>query len=257
MKVELLILGCGSSAGTPAIGCNCPTCTSPDPRNKRTRASSVIAAGDVHFLIDTGPDLRTQALREGLTRVDAVLYTHQHADHLNGIDDLRAFCYVNRAAMPVFGSPYMMRNIEARFDYTLLPPGKSWETPSLQANAVEAPFTHRGVTVTPIPVLHGKYPIYGYRIGNVAYLTDVSEIPESSMALLEGLDILLLDCLREVPHHTHFGVEQSLAAAARIGARQTVLIHMTHELEYHALSARMPTGVVVGYDGMRLESLSE
>jgi len=257
MNVSLLILGCGSSAGTPAIGCSCPTCTSADPRNTRTRASSVITAGDVHFLIDTGPDLRTQALREGLTRVDAVLYTHMHADHLNGIDDLRAFCYVNRAAMPVFGSPYMMRNIETRFDYTLLPPGKTWETPSLQPHPVEGPFSHRGVTVTPIPVLHGKYPIYGYRIGKVAYLTDVSEIPESSMALLDGLDILLLDCLREVPHHTHFGVEQSLAAAKRIGARQTVLIHMTHELEYHALSARLPAGVVVGYDGMRLESLSE
>ena len=254
MKVELLILGCGSSAGTPALGCTCATCTSGDPRNSRTRASAVITAGDVSFLIDTGPDLRTQALREGLTKVDAVLYTHMHADHLNGIDDLRAFCYINRAPMPVFGSPFMIRNIETRFDYTTLPPGPSWETPSLQTTAVEGAFCHRGVAVTPIPVMHGKWPIYGYRIGNIAYLTDVSDIPEDSYRLLDGLDVLLLDCLREKPHHTHFGVEQSITAAQRIGARQTVFIHMTHELEYHEFNARLPDGIVVAYDGMRLQS---
>ncbi|MDN3577097.1 MBL fold metallo-hydrolase [Chitinimonas viridis] len=252
MNTEVLILGCGSSAGTPAIGCHCATCSSDDARNRRSRASSVVTVAGLSFLIDTGPDLRTQALREGLTKVDAVLYTHQHADHMNGIDDLRAFCYVNKAAMPVFGSDYTMADIHTRFHYTTLPPGPWWELPSLQTTAVHGAFCHRGVEITPIPVLHGRWPVYGYRIGNVAYLTDVSEIPEASFALLQGLDLLLLDCLREQPHHTHFGVAQSLAAAARIGARRTVLIHMTHELEYHALSQRMPAGVEVGYDGMRL-----
>lgn len=247
----VLILGCGSSAGTPAIGCRCATCTSADPRNRRTRASSVIRAGGLNFLIDTGPDLRTQALREGLSQVDAVLYTHQHADHLNGIDDLRAFCYVNKAPMPVFGSDFMMRDIEARFHYCTLPPTPWWETPSLQLTRVEGPFCHRGVEIVPVPLLHGRWPILGWRIGGAAYLTDVSEIPEDSFALLRGLDLLLLDCLREQPHRTHFGFEQSLAAAQRIGARRTVLIHMTHEMEYHALSARLPAGVEVGYDGMR------
>jgi phosphoribosyl 1,2-cyclic phosphate phosphodiesterase len=252
VNVEVLILGCGSSAGTPAIGCGCATCTSTDPRNKRSRASSVISAGGLNFLIDSGPDLRSQALREGLSKVDAVLYTHQHADHMNGIDDLRGFCYVNKAAMPVFGSDYTMKDIETRFHYTTLPPGPGWELPSLQTTRVDGPFCHRGVEITPIPVLHGRWPVLGYRIGPVAYLTDVSEIPESSFPLLEGLDLLLLDCLRNKPHHTHFGYEQSIAAAQRIGARRTVLIHMTHELEYHALSARVPTGIEVGYDGMRL-----
>lgn len=252
MNVEVLILGCGSSAGTPAIGCGCATCTSTDPRNKRSRASSVISAGGLNFLIDSGPDLRSQALREGLSKVDAVLYTHQHADHMNGIDDLRGFCYVNKAAMPVFGSDYTMKDIETRFHYTTLPPGPRWELPSLQTTRVDGPFCHRGVEITPIPVLHGRWPVLGYRIGPVAYLTDVSEIPESSFPLLEGLDLLLLDCLRNKPHHTHFGYEQSIAAAQRIGARRTVLIHMTHELEYHALSAHVPTGIEVGYDGMRL-----
>lgn len=250
--VEILILGCGSSAGTPAIGCACETCTSNDPRNQRSRASAVFSSGGVNFLIDSGPDLRTQALREGLSKIDAVLYTHPHADHLNGIDDLRAFCYVNKAAMPVFGNAYTMRDIETRFHYTTLPPGPWWDKPVLQLTPVDGAFSHRGMTVVPIPVWHGKGAIFGYRIGNAAYITDVSDIPDSSYALLEGLDVLLLDCLREHPHHTHFGVEQALTAAKRIGARRTVLIHMTHELEYHAFSVRVPHGVEVAYDGMRL-----
>ncbi|SFZ79210.1 MBL fold metallo-hydrolase [Chitinimonas taiwanensis] len=254
MSVEVLILGCGSSAGTPAIGCPCPTCTSPDPRNRRTRASSVLRANGLNFLIDSGPDLRTQALREGLTQVDAVLYTHPHADHLNGIDDLRAFCYVNKAPLPIFGNDFMMQDVQNRFHYTTLPPGPWWDKPVLQPTPVVGPFCHRGVEIVPIPVLHGRWTIYGYRIGRVAYITDVSEIPEASFDLLQGLDLLLLDCLRNQPHHTHFGVEQSIAAAQRIGARHTVFIHMTHELEYHALNARLPHGMEVAYDGMRLIS---
>jgi phosphoribosyl 1,2-cyclic phosphate phosphodiesterase len=212
----------------------------------------VFRAGGLNFLIDTGPDLRTQALREGLTQVDAVLYTHIHADHLNGIDDLRAFCYVNRAPMPVFGNAFTLSDIEKRFHYTTLPPGPWWDKPSLQLTVVDGPFCHRGVTITPIEVMHGKWPIYGYRIGQAAYITDVSLIPEAAYAQLEGLDLLLLDCLRNTPHHTHFGVDEAIAAARRIGARQTVMIHMTHELEYAALSKRLPAGMVVGYDGMRL-----
>jgi phosphoribosyl 1,2-cyclic phosphate phosphodiesterase len=156
--------------------------------------------------------------------------------------------------MPVFGTAYMMQNIETRFDYTTFPPGKTWETPSLQTTAVDGPFCHRGVTVTPIPLMHGKGSILGYRIGGIAYLTDVSEIPEASFALLDGLEVLLLDCLRDVPHPTHFSVEQAIEAAKRIGARNTVFIHMTHDLEYHALSARLPAGMVVAYDGMRLQA---
>jgi len=256
LKVDVLLLGVGSSAGTPAIGCRCETCLSSDPRNRRTRASALFMVDGVHFLVDTGPDLRMQALREGITQVDAVLYTHPHADHLHGIDDLRAFCYVNKAVMPVFGNPFMMREIHERFVYTTFPPSQWYDKPSITTTKVEGPFSHRGVSITPIPVLHGKWPIYGYRIGNIAYITDVSTIPEESYALLDGLDVLMLDCLRNAPHYTHFGVEQSLEAAARIGARQTVLIHMTHELEYHALTARLPATVAVGFDGMRLSSLS-
>ncbi|WP_223879331.1 MBL fold metallo-hydrolase [Chitinimonas arctica] len=252
--MEVLILGCGSSGGTPAIGCGCPTCTSGDPRNSRTRSSAVLSVGGLNFLIDSGPDLRGQALREGLTQVDAVLYTHPHADHLNGIDDLRAFCYLNRAPLPIFGNEYTMRDIETRFHYTTLPPGPWWDKPSLQTTAVSGPFSHRGIEVIPIPVWHGKGAIFGYRIGRLAYITDVSDIPPESYRLLQDLDVLLIDCLREQPHYTHFGVEQAIEASRRIGARRSVFIHMTHELEYHALSQRLPEGMEVAFDGMRLAS---
>lgn len=255
MKVEALLLGVGSSGGSPALGCSCPTCSSADLKNSRTRASAVLRAGGKTFLIDTGPDLRHQSLREQLLHVDAVLYTHPHADHLNGIDDLRSFCWLQKAAIPVFGNEFMLDHIRQRFPYTLFPANNFWDKPVLTLHPVgDELFEFAGVAIEPIPLLHGKWPILGYRIGKVAYLTDVSEIPAESLALLQDLDILFLDCLRRVPHPTHFSAEQAIAAATLIGARQTVMIHMTHELEYHGLSAELPAGMVVGYDGMRLVS---
>lgn len=254
MPVEVIVLGCGSSSGTPAIGCHCPTCTSEDPRNRRTRASTLVRTGGRTLLIDTGPDLRQQALREGVTDIDAVLYTHPHADHLNGIDDLRAFCYARRGAIPLYGNAFMMRNIGERFSYCLQPPGAHWDKPVLVPHVVEPGHAVdvAGVGVMPVSVLHGRWPILGWRIGRVAYLTDVSAIPEETHALLDGLELLLLDCLRMTPYPSHFGFGQSLEAAARIGAHRTVLIHMTHELEYHAVRELCPPGIEPGYDGMRL-----
>lgn len=251
--MQLTLLGVGSSAGTPVIGCECKTCLSTDPRNKRTRCSSAItlSTGEV-ILIDTGPDLRQQALREQLRRVDAVLYTHTHADHLNGIDDLRSFCQLNRHQIPLYGSLDHMGHISSRFGYTLREPSDYWDLPVLSINQVNAPFMLFGQEITPIPAKHGRATVYGYRIGNMAYLTDVSEIPESSLELLTGLDVLLLDCLRYKPHHTHINLEQSLVYAECIGARQTYLIHMTHELEYNEVSQALPSNVHLGYDGLQL-----
>ncbi|TJZ74759.1 MBL fold metallo-hydrolase [Chitiniphilus eburneus] len=252
-RVEVTLLGVGSSGGTPALGCDCPTCTSHDPRNTRTRTSAVFSVGGRHLLIDTGPDLRQQALREQIMRLDAVLYTHPHADHIHGIDDLRAWCWLQKGALPVYGNQLTLEHIKSRFTYTLLSPNEYWDKPVLTLHEVEREsFVAGGVRVQPVPLLHGKWPILGFRVGNVAFLTDVSAVPEESFALLERLDVLILDCLREREHPTHLSVAQSLALARRIGARRTVLIHMTHELEYHALGARLPPGVEVGYDGMRL-----
>ncbi len=252
--MQLTMLGVGSSAGTPVVGCNCVTCSSTDSRNKRSRCSSLITldSGE-NILIDTGPDIRNQALREDIKRVDAVLYTHTHADHLHGIDDLRAFCQIQRSQIPLYAKDDAVEHIKQKFGYTLREPLVDfWDLPVLRITAVQAPFDLFGVKITPIPIMHGKSHIFGYRIGNIAYMTDVSEIPESSFALLEGLDIVLLDCLREKSHPTHINIEQSLAYIGRINAKQSYMIHMTHELEYASLSGKLPKDVYVGFDGLKI-----
>ncbi len=251
--MQLTMLGVGSSAGTPVVCCNCATCLSDNPRNKRTRCSSLITldSGE-NILIDTGPDLRNQSLRENIKRVDAVLYTHTHADHLHGIDDLRAFCVIQRSQIPLYAKEDAVLHITQKFGYTLRDPSDFWEMPVLRAETIDAPFELFGTTVTPIPVMHGRSQIFGYRIGNIAYMTDVSEIPESSFPLLEGLDIVLLDCLREKSHPTHINIEQSISYISRIRAKQSYLIHMTHELEYASLSKKLPKDVFVGFDGLKL-----
>lgn len=252
--MRITMLGVGSSGGTPAIGCQCETCISTDPRNKRTRCSSLVTLDNgKNILIDTGPDLRHQALREDVLNINAVLYTHTHADHLNGIDDLRAFCVLQKEHIPLYGSPTSIKHITEKFSYAFREANLSWEIPVLKANTVESSFEILGEQITPIPLKHGNTDIYGYRIRNFAYLTDVSVIPENSFALLEGLDVLFLDCLRSKPHYTHIHLEQSLMYASQIGANKTYMIHMTHEFEYQALSKQLPDNVLVGYDGLRIE----
>jgi phosphoribosyl 1,2-cyclic phosphate phosphodiesterase len=254
--MEILMLGVGSSAGTPMLGCHCDTCTSTDTRNNRTRCSSVITLdnGKV-ILIDTGPDLRLQSLRAGLTHLDAVLYTHTHADHIHGIDDLRAFCQIQHAQIPLYGSHETVAHIEGKFGYTLREPSNFWDLPVLKAYGVDEPFDLFGQTIIPIPLKHGNSDIYGYRVGDIAYLTDVSSIPESSLLLLKGLKVLLLDCLRPTAHYTHINLEQSLDYASKIKSESTYLIHMTHQLEYVSLSAQLPNNVFVGYDGLKVRAI--
>ncbi len=251
--MEIIFLGTGSSTGTPVIGCNCPTCLSSDPRNKRTRCSVAIKtdAGKV-LLIDTGPDLRLQALREDILRVDGVLYTHTHADHLNGIDDLRNFCFLQKHPIPVFGNEITINDIRQRFTYAFAPPGEYWDKPVLTSQVVQLPFILEEVQVTPIPVMHGKLPILGYRIGDVAYITDVSDIPDSSMALLDGLEVLMLDCLHFRPHHTHIHFDKSVEYARQIQAKQTFFIHMTHQVEYGEASRLLPENMHFAFDGHRV-----
>lgn len=251
--MRLKMLGVGSSGGTPVIGCMCSTCQSDNPRNKRTRCSSIITLDSGHvLLVDTGPDLRQQALRERVIRVDAVLYTHTHADHLHGIDDLRSFCQLQRSQIPLYGNHSTCKHIAEKFGYTLREPSNFWDLPVLKTHEVNGPFSLFGQLIIPIPIKHGHSDILGYRIGDIAYLTDVSAIPDSSMQLLTGLKVLLLDCLRNSPHVTHINVEQSLHYAGLIKAQQTYLIHMTHELEYGALAAQLPNNVSVGYDGFEI-----
>lgn len=237
------------------IGCNCKTCTSLDARNQRTRCSSLVTLDNgKNILIDTGPDLRQQALREGVTHIDAVLYTHTHADHLHGIDDLRSFCQIQRSQIPLYASHTAVNHIKDKFGYTLREPSDYWDLPVLSIQAITSAFELFGQKITPIPLKHGYSDIFGYRIGNLAYLTDVSAIPETSLDLLQNLDVLLLDCLRYTTHFTHINLEQSLSYASHISAKSTYLIHMTHELEYAELTAKLPGNVFVGYDGLKIIS---
>lgn len=251
--MQLTMLGVGSSAGTPVIGCHCPTCLSSDPRNKRTRCSALLTLASGHnILIDSGPDLRLQALREGIEQVDAVLYTHAHADHLHGIDDLRAFCQIKKQQIPLYGNQQTMQHIQQRFAYAIREPSDFWEIPVLGLNIVEQPFLLFDVLVRPVPVWHGKLGILGYRIGDLAYLTDVSALDSVAFESLRGLRILMLDCLRYTPHFSHIHLEQSLAYASQIKATNTYLMHMTHDIEYQHLSAMLPEGVQLAYDGIKL-----
>ena len=253
MSDQLTLLGVGASAGTPVVGCECNTCKSTNKKNIRTRCSSLITLENgKNILIDTSPDLREQSLRESITSVDAVLFTHAHADHCHGIDDLRAFCQINKKQIPLYGNQFSMDELNKKFQYAMVEPNGFWETPILKPNVINEPFDLFGLAIEPIPVFHGKSLINGYRLGNMAYLTDVSKIPDSSMEQLQNLDVLLLDCLRNEPHPTHFSYMESIDIAKMLGAKKTFLIHMTHDLEYDALSKKLPESIYVGYDGLKI-----
>ncbi|MFA9462084.1 MBL fold metallo-hydrolase [Thiohalorhabdus methylotrophus] len=254
--MEVVILGSGSSAGTPVIGCTCAVCRSGDPRNHRTRASIWVRGEEGEsLLVDTSTDMRHQALREGMDRVDAVLLTHTHADHINGIDDMRAFNGLQEQVIPVYGRPATLEEAEKRFHYCFgdpPPPEKGWYIPVLEARPFTDALEWGSLTVTPIPVEHGRWPIYGYRFNNLAYITDVKRIPEASWPLLEDLDVLILDCLRYREHPTHLRVDEAVAVAERIGARRTVFTHFTHEIDFARLADALPEGMEPGHDGLRI-----
>ena len=251
--MKITVLGAGSSAGTPVIGCECPVCHSSNMRNKRSRCSSIITLDNgSNILIDTSPDFKMQAMREQIHKIDAVLFTHHHADHCHGIDDLRAYCQKYKQAIPIFANENTMKELKLKFNYAIREESQFWETPVLQANIVNGPFQIEETQIIPLPVIHGRMEILGYRLGNLAYITDVSEIPESTLDLLQGVDILLLDCLRYEPHFSHYGFKQSLEMSEKIKAKRTFFIHMTHDIEYDAVSSDLPDNVYLAYDGLQL-----
>jgi phosphoribosyl 1,2-cyclic phosphate phosphodiesterase len=247
-------LGSGTSTGVPVVGCSCRVCTSDDPRNKRLRQSVKIETGGKTLLIDTTPDLRLQLLRDPVARLDFILFTHSHSDHLMGLDDIRPFNFRQREVIHAFASPATAKAVRRAFSYiwneTQIGGGK----PQLELHEVDGSFTHEGIDIVPIPVLHGEWTILGYRIGPFAYITDTNGIPEASMKLLEGIDTLALDGLRPAPAHpTHFTIGEAVEAARRIGARATYLIHLTHDVDHGACEASLPENVRLAYDGLRLE----
>ena len=251
---RVTFLGTGTSHGVPMIGCGCGVCHSEDPRDRRARPSVYLQVdGGPSLLIDTTPDLRQQALTFGVARVDAVLYTHCHADHVMGLDDLRRFNVLQDATIPCYGDRRTMVELRRTFSYVFESKDAGGGVPRIRLHAVAGAFCVDGVEVTPVPVMHGQRGIFGYRVGGFAYLTDCSGIPDASWALLEDLDVLVIDALRHRPHPTHFSVAQALEASSRIRPRRTYLTHICHDLGHAVTDASLPPGVEMAWDGLVLE----
>jgi phosphoribosyl 1,2-cyclic phosphate phosphodiesterase len=252
---KVTMLGTGTSHGVPMIGCTCATCRSTDPRDRRLRPSIHVALRDrISVLVDTSIDLRQQALAHGITRVDAVLFTHAHADHILGLDDLRGFNALQGSPIPCYANHGTWDTIRRQFSYVFEGPlQEGGGVPQLTTHEITGPFVVQGIRVVPVPLWHGKLPILGFRIGNFAYLTDCNRIPDESWRMVENVGVLVLDALRDAPHETHFTVTEAVAAAERIGARQTYFTHMTHDLPHAKTNARLPAGMELAYDGLVLD----
>jgi phosphoribosyl 1,2-cyclic phosphate phosphodiesterase len=267
--MRVTVLGSGTSHGVPAIGCDCAVCRSSDPHDRRTRPSILlelpaepaappVAAAVRSILVDTSTDLRTQALANEVRRVDAVLFTHHHADHIFGIDDLRRYNQMQRGSIPCFGDRATLATLREMFSYIFVAPAQAGGgLPQLTLSPVAGPFSLGGVEIVPVPLLHGRLPVLGFRIGTFAYLTDCNRIPDESWPLLTsggGVRTLILDALRERPHSTHFSVPEALAVVERLSPDRTYLTHICHDLPHEATNARLPRGVELAYDGLVLEN---
>lgn len=257
--MRLTFLGTGTSFGVPVIGCDCPTCTSSDPRDRRTRNGALVELPEGRLLVDAPPELRLQLLDAGVGRVDAVWITHPHADHVHGLDDLRVFSVRGRAPLPTYLGEEHVDDMARRFPYvfdpaTHVPPGTS--RPQLDVRPFDgtAPVDVLGASLTPLAVPHGPMTVYGFRVGALGYVTDGKRLPPEALERLEGVEVLVLNALWwGRPHPTHFNVEEAVEAAEQVGARQTYLIHLTHRVRHAELEARLPDGIRPAYDGLSLE----
>lgn len=249
-RLRITMLGSGTSSGVPVIGCDCAVCRSPAAENKRFRAGLKIEIGGRVVLVDTPTDLRQQALRFGLARVDAILFTHAHADHVFGLDDVRIFNFRQRQSIPCYGSPATLRALRRTFSYVFEEGQEGGGKPRLDLVELGDGAKLCGRRFVHVPVLHGSLPVSGYRVGGFAYVTDCSHIPEASYALLEDLEVLILGALRYREHPTHFSIAQALEVAARIGAGHTYFTHLAHDVDHHNPRVILPPAVDFGYDGL-------
>jgi len=258
------VLGSGTSHGVPSIGCDCDVCRSTDPKDRRTRPSILIELqGDdtatpfaraVHsILVDTSTDLRAQALANDVRRVDAILFTHSHADHVFGLDDVRRYNQMQQAPIPCFADEDTLASLKRMFAYVFSPPKqKGGGVPQLSIFRIAGPFSLGGVEVVPVPLFHGRLPVLGFRIGSFAYLTDCNRIPDESWPLLGGVRTVILDALRHRPHSTHFSVDEAIEVVGRLGAERAYFTHICHDLGHAATNAHLPAGVELAYDGLVL-----
>jgi phosphoribosyl 1,2-cyclic phosphate phosphodiesterase len=257
MRVQLTVLGSGTSLGVPTIGCRCRVCLSSDPHDKRTRPSILLRYNGRAVVIDTGPDFRFQAIRSNLDRLDAVLLTHAHADHVLGLDDLRPFSLPDGKLIPVYGNRPALAGIRRIFQYVFEGNHPWGGVPLLQDHLITGPLELFGLQFEPIQVRHGYLEVLGFRFGRAAYLTDYNEIPESSAKLIEGMDVLFLDALRHEHHPTHMTVAQALEQVERLRPKRAFFTHIAHDLGHEETNARLPDHVRLSYDGMELEIETE
>src|SRR5262245_9334271 len=251
-SLKITVLGSGTSVGVPAIGCTCDVCPSSDPRDNRLRPSILVSFDDHHILIDTTPDFRTQALRAHIPRLDAVLFTHSHADHMMGLDDIRPFNFRQRERIPLHAPPDTMAALHRCFPYVFDGVKKETNVPQIEEKVIDGPFDLFGVEFIPVPVLHGRQTIHGFRFGAAAYLTDHSEIPEESIGLLQNLDVLFLDALRYKPHPTHSTVDRSVQTVARLHPRRAFFTHICHDLKHERAESLLPPHIRLAYDGLEI-----
>jgi len=256
IRGQLVFLGTGTSHGVPVVGCSCAVCRSSDARNQRTRCAVVAGLPEGNLLIDTPPELRLQLLREGIGMIHAVAYTHEHADHLFGLDDLRIFADYLGDDLPVYCTDRVGERIRKVFDYAFDPAARNYPAggvPRLLLRPIDRqPLEVLGAQVVPVPLRHGRHEVLGFRIGNLAYCTDTNGIPESSLELLKGLDVLVLDCLRRRAHVSHFNLDEAIEMAQCIGARRTLFTHMSHDLEHVRTNTVLPQGMELAWDGLCL-----
>lgn len=254
--VDLLFLGTGTSAGIPMIGCHCAVCSSTDPHDKRTRCSVVISYGGKSILVDTTPELRLQCVANRVDWIDAVVFTHAHADHIMGLDDVRRFNAIRHGPLDIWADPMTHEKISGAFGYAFREPDRKAKVfrPHLVRRMIDGPIEIEGQTWTPVPMVHGDMDVLGFRVGNLAYCTDVSTMPEPSFDLLQGLDVLVLDALAWHEHPTHFSIDQALAVVDRLKPKQTLFTHIAHGLGHAETNARLPADVQLAFDGQRVSA---
>ena len=257
--IELLFLGTGTSAGVPMIGCHCPVCSSTDPRDKRMRPSVVISYGSSRVLVDTTPELRLQAVAHRVDRIDALVFTHAHADHVMGLDDVRRFNSTKGGPLDVYAEAQTFSDLNRCFAYAFKPhdPSDGLFRPNLIRHSITGAFEIANTRWTPVPLIHGGERVLGFRVGHLAYCTDVSEIPESSFDLLHDLDYLILGALHHKPHPKHFSLDQAMDAARRTGAKQTLFTHISHAIAHAPTNASLPPNMQLAYDGQRITARAD
>ena len=252
-SLHLTILGSGTSMGVPTLACHCAVCESKDPRDKRTRPSVLLSYSGRNVVIDTTPDFRFQAMRAHIDRLDAIIYTHAHADHILGLDDIRPYNLKQKGRVPIYGSAATLRILQRTFAYIFDPAPTESSLPGVELHSIEGPFELFGLKISPIAAMHGTTDVLGFRFGKAAYLTDFSSVPESSKALLHGLDDFVLDALRYVPHPMHSTVDQSLKLVEEVAPKRAWFTHVCHDLGHAEANAKLPESVRLAYDGLSFE----